>query len=157
MSTNYYLKRIPTKEEIEQCHQLLDNRKIDTDDVYNDDYGAPCLENVLSSMTEKIHLGKYSGGWRFLFRTNQNLYEKSIFSCIDYLTHCIESGLWRICDEYGETISISDFEQLVKKSLGGITIEDYYKKHPEERRWSDYGPQQEIAQDGSRWWDADFC
>ena len=41
MSTNYYLKRIPTKEEIEQCHQLLDNRKIDTDDLYNDDYGAP--------------------------------------------------------------------------------------------------------------------
>lgn len=157
MSTNYYLKRIPTKEEIQQCHQLLDKRKIDSDDLYNEGYGAPCLESVLTTMTEKIHLGKYSGGWRFLFRTNSSLYEKSISSCMDYLTRSIKSGLWRICDEYGETIPINDFEQLVKKSLGGITIEDYYKKHPEERHWSAYGPQQEIVQDGSRWWDVDFC
>ena len=78
MSTNYYLKRIPTKEEIDQCHQLLDKRKIDTDDLYNEGLGALCLENVLSTITEKIHIGKYSGGWRFLFRTNQNFYEKSI-------------------------------------------------------------------------------
>ena len=157
MSTNYYLKRIPTKEEIDQCHQLLDKRKIDTDDLYNEGLGALCLENVLSTITEKIHIGKYSGGWRFLFRTNQNFYEKSIYSCLAFLTRSLESGLWRICNEYGETVSIKDFEQIVEKSLGGITIADYYKKHPEEKRWSTYGPQQEIAQDGSRWWDVDFC
>ena len=27
MSTNYYLKRIPTEDEITQCHKLLDDRK----------------------------------------------------------------------------------------------------------------------------------
>ena len=29
MSTNYYLKRIPTEEEIAQCRKLLDERKIE--------------------------------------------------------------------------------------------------------------------------------
>ena len=104
MSTNYYLKRIPTKEEIAQCHQLLDERKIDTDDLYGEDYGTPCLQSVLAEMTENVHLGKYSGGWRFLFRTNTNLYGKTIQSCMDYLARCLESGRWRICDEYGKTI-----------------------------------------------------
>jgi len=33
MSTNYYLKRIPTEDEIAQCHKLLDERKIE----YSDD------------------------------------------------------------------------------------------------------------------------
>ena len=30
MGTNYYLKRIPTEDEISQCHQLLEQRKIDS-------------------------------------------------------------------------------------------------------------------------------
>ena len=157
MSTNYYLKRIPTKEEIAQCHQLLDERKIDTDDLYGEDYGTPCLQSVLAEMIENVHLGKYSGGWRFLFRTNTNLYGKTIQSCMDYLARCLESGRWRICDEYGKTITLNDFKKLIEDSLDGITIIDYYKKNPEERSWSMYGPQQEIAEDGSRWWDADFC
>lgn len=69
MSTNYYLKRIPTEEEIAECHRLLDERKIDTDDLCDEKYHSPCLESVFAKITEKIHLGKYSDGWRFLFRT----------------------------------------------------------------------------------------
>lgn len=71
MSTNYYLKRIPTKEEISQCHKLLDDRKIEYCDRYGEGYDAPYLEQVLE-------------------------------------------------------------------------------------KWYRYGPPQIIANDGSRWWDADF-
>ena len=46
MSTNYYLKRIPTEEEIAQCHRLLDERKIDTDDLCDEKYDSPCLESA---------------------------------------------------------------------------------------------------------------
>ena len=79
MGTNYYLKRIPTKEEIAQCHKLLDERKIEYDDVYKEEeYGAPYLEAVLEKITEKIHIGKKSLGWRFLFQIHRDLYGKSI-------------------------------------------------------------------------------
>lgn len=74
-----------------------------------------------------------------------------------YLRQCIASGLWNIIDEYGDPIQVDDFEKLIRGSLGGITIEDYYKEHPEEKSWAAYGPQQETVPDGSRWWEADFC
>ena len=156
MSTNYYLKRIPTKEEIAQCHKLLDERKIEDDDVLNEEYGTPYLEAILEKITEKIHIGKKSCGWRFLFQIHKDLYNKSIQSCIEFLKIQTETGAWRLIDEYGKTLSIEDFESLVRDSLDQMTIEDYYEKYPEEKRWGSYGPPQEVAKDGSRWWDVDF-
>lgn len=156
MSTNYYLKRIPTKEEIAQCHKLLDERKIEDDDVLNEEYGTPYLEAIQEKITEKIHIGKKSCGWRFLFQIHKDLYNKSIQSCIEFLKIQTETGAWRLIDEYGKTISIEDFESLVRDSLDQMTIEDYYEKYPEEKRWESYGPPQEVAKDGSRWWDVDF-
>jgi hypothetical protein len=107
-------------------------------------------------MTEQIHIGKVSYGWRFLFHIHHDLYAKSIESCIKFIETQISTGKWRLMDEYGETIPIADFEKLVRESLNQITIEDYYEKHPEERRWGTYGPQQEVVADGSRWWDTEF-
>ena len=59
-------------------------------------------------------------------------------------------------DEYGETIPIAELEKRIRKSLDGITLREYYQKHPEERLWGSYGPQQELSSDSSRWWDEDF-
>lgn len=53
MGTNYYLKRIPTEDEIAQCHKLLDERKIEYDDVYKEDFGSPYLEAELEKITKK--------------------------------------------------------------------------------------------------------
>ena len=156
MITNYYLKRIPTEEEIAQCHRLLDERKIDSDDLCDEKYDSSCLESVFAKITERIHLGKYSDGWRFLFRTNSKLYGKSIRACLDYINGSQKSGLWRLMDEYGRTVTIEEFEKWVRKSMEGITINDYYRKHPEERRWGISLPQEEVAEDGSRWLDDDF-
>lgn len=154
MSTSYYLRRIPKEEEIQQAHQLLDNRKLDSYDTH---YDEASLEDIFANMTETLHIGNYSGGWRFLFKVHTELYGKSIVSCMTYLRQCIASGLWNIIDEYGDPIQVDDFEKLIRGSLGGITIEDYYKEHPEEKSWAAYGPQQETVPDGSRWWEADFC
>ena len=85
MGTNYYLKRNPTKEEIEQCHKLLDEGKIEDSDVFKEEYGTPYLLSILEKITEEIHIGKKSGGWRFLFQIHQKLYGKSIEACLDFL------------------------------------------------------------------------
>ena len=154
MSTSYYLRRIPKEEEIQQAHHLLDFRKLDSYDTH---YDETSLEDLIGQMTERIHIGNYSGGWRFLFKTHTELYEKSIASCLACLRQRVASGLWKIIDEYGDTVQVDNFEKLVRNSLGGITIEDYYKEHPEEKSWAAYDSQQELAQDGSRWWDAEFC
>jgi len=156
MGTNYYLKRIPTKEEIEQCHKLLDEGKIEESDVFKEEYGTPYLLAVLEKITEEIHIGKKSGGWRFLFQIHQKLYGKSIESCLDFLESRIKTGKWRLMDEYGETIPIVDFEKLVCESLDQMTIEDYYEKYPEEKYRDTFAPPQEVAEDGSRWWDVEF-
>ena len=157
MSTNYYLKRIPTEEEIAQCHRLLDERKIEYCDTCDEPQGTPYLEEVLGQMTEEIHIGKLDGGWRFLFKIQDDLYGKSIQSCLEYLKRQLDTGLWRIMNEYGETLSLEEFEKTVRDSLRCITIDDYYRTHPEEKMWYSYGPQQTVVEDGSRWWDADFC
>lgn len=156
MSTNYYLKRIPAEDEITQCHKLLDDRKIEYCDIYDEEYGTPYLTNLLDIMTKQIHIGKLSSGWRFLFRSHTDLYAKNIQSCLDYLKSQLNTGLWRVMDEYGKTIPIAELEKLIRESLDGITLREYYQKHPEERRWGAYSPQQELVSDGSRWWDEDF-
>ena len=140
MSTNYYLKRIPSEEEIAQCHHLLDERKIEYCDIYDNEYETPYLEKVLEKMTERLHIGSHSGGWRFLFRIHDDLYGRNIQACLEYLQSQLNTGLWRIIDEYGES----------------LTLDDYYNIHPDEKQWYRYGPPQIIAKDGSRWWDADF-
>ena len=80
MGTNYYLRRIPTKEEIAQCHKLVDEQKFEYIDIVNNKNGAPYLETVLEKITEKIHIGKKSIGWRFLFQIHNDLYGKNIQS-----------------------------------------------------------------------------
>ena len=59
-------------------------------------------------------------------------------------------------DEYGETLSIAELEMLIRESLDGITLREYYQKYPERGQMDAVDPQQELASDGSRWWDEDF-
>ena len=155
MSTNNYLKRIPTEDEIAQCHKLLDERKIECCDICDEEYGTPYLQDVLGKMTEQIFIGKFSDGWRFLFRSHTDLYAKNIQSCLEYLQRQLDTGLWRVMDEYGKNISLANLEKKIRGSLDGITLYEYYQKHPERRHWES-GPNQELAKDGSRWWDEDF-
>ena len=157
MSTNYYLKRIPTEDEIAQCHKLLDERKIEYRDVSKEADKTPCLEDILEKMKEEIHIGKISGGWRFLFRIHDDLYERNIKSCLNHIQHYLDSGLWQLRDEYGRSMPVEDLEKIIRGSLNGITHEDFLQTHPEERRLSKYFSPEVIASDGSRWWDEDFC
>jgi hypothetical protein len=155
-NSKHYLKRIPTEDEIAQCHKLLDEQKIEHSDVFHEADGTTCLEDVLENMKEEIHIGKISGGWRFLFHIHDDRYERSINSCLEYIQHSLDSGRWQLKDEYGRSMPVEELEKIIRGSLNGITHEDFLQTHPEEERISKYFSPEVISSDGSRWWDEDF-
>lgn len=79
MGTNYYAHRIPTKEEKDALKDAIDKNDYDTVFGMNKKlYGR--LESYISDNIEyhygKVHLGKASVGWKFLW--NPNVYKRVI-------------------------------------------------------------------------------
>lgn len=69
-----------------------------------------------------IHIGKRSGGWKFLFNHNNWQYYDYTRESIDsFLRECYE-----IEDEYGEKMSVDDFwANFVDSMSDGMTGEEY--------------------------------
>ena len=162
MSTNYYLKRIPTEEELKNCEACLKNLRLEdiSSSIFNTDFKIGVDDSVsywLNKMTESIHIGKTASGWKFLFRSHKDIYGEDLKSVFKFINKSISSGLWKLIDEYGDDISFNDFKSLVKDSMeDGIDIEEYYRRYPERNYGWGGGPVQTISYDGSRWWDVDF-
>ena len=94
MGTNYYGMQIPTTEDKEKIKRAIDE----------DDWGT-----VNDLIPTRIHLGKSSAGWQFLFNHNNwKYYGKSNQSMRDFIHSCA------ITDEYGRSISQADFWEKVK-------------------------------------------
>ncbi len=111
MSTNYY--RIPTQDEME-----LKKRKL-IKDILNLEMTPSEIKRGFSEKKEgtwdyetpwdrfndgiKIHLGKRSRGWKFLWNFNDNKY----YTNREELFNFIRSG--RVVDEYGDEIYVGEF------------------------------------------------
>lgn len=66
MGTNYYARIIPSKERKEKLKTLIDNNNfLEIEEEYKSLY-----------VDAEIHLGKRSGGWKFLFNPNHEKYYK---------------------------------------------------------------------------------
>lgn len=64
----------------------------------------PIIESYYNDrIPQKIHIGKRSAGWRFLFNHNDWRYYKTIDDLIVFLGQC------EITTEYGEILSFKDF------------------------------------------------
>lgn len=64
----------------------------------------PIIESYYNDrIPQKIHIGKRSAGWRFLFNHNDWRYYKTIDDLIVFLNQC------EITTEYGEILSFKDF------------------------------------------------
>lgn len=64
----------------------------------------PIIESYYNErIHQKIHIGKRSAGWRFLFNHNDWRYYKTIDDLIVFLNQC------EITTEYGEILSFKDF------------------------------------------------
>lgn len=149
MGTNFYI-HIPIKnrEKLkEEVCEAIDNNRID--DVID----------KLQSIHEEtfIHLGKRSGGWKFLFNAHNEKYYKCNKKSID---NFITSNNAAIQDEYERSYTLDEFWNDVEDLKDGIDLEEYYKENPTERYYprhyngplSKYHPNQydEFYNDGLR-------
>ena len=155
MGTNYYLKRIPTQEEIDKTKQLLDERKIESHagrwnwSLEED----PTVEDMIHEMTKEIHIGKQSGGWQFCFRTNDE-YGQSYKEVFDFILNAIRSMKWKFIDEYGEVVNYDKFVNMVYNNKNEWNIFTY----PEHCFFDvfDHDKTDSVSEDGSWWCNVDF-
>jgi hypothetical protein len=134
MGTNYY--RIPSVEEMEERKQRLlkevNNISLDIISISNnfrttikmDDYSQ--VTNPWERFTDgvKIHLGKKSIGWKFIWNFHHNKYYYNKESLFDF----ISTG--RIINEYGEEIDINEFKEIsLNWNKDGYDAEKYSQEH----------------------------
>jgi len=136
MGTNYY--RIPKSHEMIKREQKL-RMRIDAMDTINPaqiESGFRLISvgewGSISPWEEfldgtKVHLGKRSGGWKFLWNWNDKKYYKTK----EELFKFIKSG--RVVDEYGHQMNDDEFIQMALHwgQENGWDSETYYKEHPD--------------------------
>lgn len=106
MGTNYYA--IPTLED-ELKERICTY-------VREEDY-----EKAVELIPKKIHIGKQSSGWKFIFNHNHWKFYSNIVDFRNFLKLC------RIYNEYGNHISYDHFWKMVEESSeNGIDGEEYY-------------------------------
>lgn len=96
MGTNIYMCRIPTEEEINKLHALIDQCDFDG------------LRDQLDTINTRIHIGKKSYGWKFLFQIHPHYYGPTKKSIMDFL-NLTKSGQWELKDEYGDDVPLDTF------------------------------------------------
>jgi hypothetical protein len=137
MSTNYY--RIPSVDDLtksltkvkSKITTLLKDNNFDYF-LYEEEFSN--MEDILPT---KVHIGKYSDGWQFLWDHNDWKYFKDKESLLQYV------AFGTIIDEYGRYVSQEEFLELALNTKGW-TAESYSKTY-DARTYSD-----EVIIDGLR-------
>ena len=136
MGTNFY--RVPKGHEMIKREQKM-RMRLDAMDVINPSdisRGFRSIEvgewdsiSLWSEFLEgtNIHLGKRSGGWKFIWNWNNGKYYKTKEELFEF----IRSG--RVVDEYGQQIDVEEFIIMALEwgKDDGWDSETYYKDHPE--------------------------
>ncbi len=134
MGTNFY--RIPTAEEMEERRERLKARviglKLEPDLIERGFHYIEIAENSWeyhspwSEFLEdtRIHLGKRSMGWKFLWNWN----DEKFYKTKDDLFKFIRSG--RVVNEYGEVINQEEFIQMALDwgKEDGWDLNTYYEE-----------------------------
>jgi hypothetical protein len=151
MGTNYY--RIPSVQEMEQRKVKL------IEDVSNLELSPSMVESRFTNIEKgfdrysawdiftegtSIHLGKRSGGWKFLWNFN----DKKYYSNKEELFQFIRSG--RIVDEYGTEMGVEEFITMSLEwgQPDGLDGETYRRQHPRQYHY-DFEKKEEYI-DGLR-------
>ena len=136
MGTNYY--RVPPGHEMIKREQKL-RMRIDEMDSVSPEQIERGFRSVsvgewdsISPWEEfldgtKVHLGKRSSGWKFLWNWNDSKYYKTKEELFEF----IRSG--RVIDEYGGIMEQEEFIQMALQwgQEDGWDIETYYKEYPD--------------------------
>lgn len=126
MGTNYYALRIPTAEERQALSELALVGNI------------TALSDAIGNF-ERVHIGKSSVGWQFLFNLNGKRFYATKAELEKWL------GGVEITNEYGEKFSIGEFWQIVNSKLN-------QKRHKQGQYESHY-----IEIDDFEFIDGEFC
>jgi hypothetical protein len=121
MGTNYYAikKKTPKQEEY-----LKEYKSLLLTSVHDEDWDdvITFAESIKDIEDEcRVHLGKSSMGWKFLFNHNNWKYYGPDDTSIRKFMESCEC----IKDEYDEIISISDFWEMVFSKQFGFDIEEH--------------------------------
>lgn len=101
MGTNFYMKRIPTEDDIQKINELTTQR------LFNE------LQNYVTEINEEIHIGKRSGGWKFLFNHQDGKYFDPHHQ--ESLKAWLDDPHYKIVDEYGEEYTFEEFWQMTRE------------------------------------------
>ena len=156
MGTNIYLRKIVSKEEIEETKRKL---KEMADGVMSiDDFEdiISFLQVECESHEKDIHICKISYGWKLLFQANEHLYECTWKAMTDYIRQAIDSGEWEMIDEYGNAYSLDDLKEDFDKHKDGFDHDSYdaYLRRKGESR--NVQGCIDFISDGLRWSHYDF-
>ena len=113
MGTNYYIKKYMTPEQKKEVIEKINN------DQYDE------VRNIIAKVKD-IHIGKRSGGWKFLWDANDFKYfEPTKESLIEWL----KSG--QIVDEYDQEFTFDEFwNKKLDGFWDGYDAITYEKDHP---------------------------
>lgn len=113
MGTNFYaVKKIPNSIKGKLCELIENDSYEEAKSLFEDNY-------------EKIHIGKSSCGWKFIFNYNHfKYYDLNRKSINDFLNR----NDITLYDEYGDIISVEEFWNLVDSKEDGYDNITYYKE-----------------------------
>lgn len=146
MGTNFYARIIPKEKDIKRVHRIIDN--------YLKGYALEIDDDILKDFAQKIHLGKKSFGWQFLWQDNPRYYQDNLESIREFLSR----NDVIIYNEYEERFTLNEFlnneigpclyndqERFIS---GRQYAEKYNEPYRDFREW--------ISDDGLRFVKGDF-
>jgi hypothetical protein len=159
MGTNFYARIIPKEEDKQKLIDAINNNQYDIiENLASELYGR---RNDYSGIGNKIHLGKRSSGWKFLW--NPNVIKVWDSEACDYAYNYIypltKEGITNfvmredviITDEYGETQDPKEFlEMAFNWCIDGLDGKEYqtnpkynagtyYPNTEREKLWKELG------------------
>lgn len=99
MGTNFYMKRIPTEDDIQKMSTLALEQKLVE------------LQNYVTEMNNEIHIGKRSCGWKFLFNHQDGEYFDPHHQ--ESLKAWLDDPHYKIVDEYGDEYTFEQFWKMI--------------------------------------------
>ena len=112
MGTNFYLRKKLSEYE----------KEIGINYLNDDDY-----DSLRDLIPKDIHIGKRSGGWKFLFNANNfEYFDTTEESLIEWL----KSG--QIVDEYNQEYTFDEFWNN-ERSIEGWDLKEYYEQFTEDK------------------------
>lgn len=147
MGTNFYARIIPKEEDIKRVHRIIDG--------YLTGNALEIDDDILKDAVQKIHLGKRSSGWQFLWQANPKYYQDNLKSIKEFLSR--DDVI--IYNEHEERFTL---EKFLDKEIGYCLYNDpeyfmngkqYAEKHNES--FDDFG--EWTTEDGLRFVKGDFC